>query len=89
MKRIARHDKNIFVSVIGRLMLFGGTVSIYQADLDSNYIRKWASTGDYSGGFGFMPFHGLNPNEFGGFFRSDVKVLAKTAFEDFASYRGN
>ncbi|MEM0154913.1 MAG: hypothetical protein QW814_03725, partial [Methanothrix sp.] len=89
LKRITKKNRNIFVSVMGRLMLFGGTVSIFQTDLDAtNYINKWASTGDYFGGYGFLPFHGFKPDELEVLFGSNVKILAKTALEGFASYRG-
>lgn len=87
--RIAKPGAPIFVSVMGRFTIFGGTVGRFQTDLDSRYIDKWAETGDYFGGYGFLPFHGFRPDELQGLFGSRVKILAKTALEGFASYRGD
>lgn len=69
--------------------IIGGTVGRFQTDLDSRYIDKWAETGDYFGGYGFLPFHGFRPDELEGLFGRRVKILAKTALEGFASYRGD
>lgn len=87
--RIAKPGAPIFVSVMGRFTIFGGTVGLFQTDLDSKYIEKWAETGDYFGGYGFLPFHGFRPNELEGLFGNKVELLAKTALEGFASYRGD
>ena len=87
--RIAKPGAPIFVSVMGRFTIFGGTVSTFQTDLDSRYIDKWAETGDYFGGYGFLPFHGFRPYELEGLFGNKVKLLARTALEGFASYRGS
>jgi SAM-dependent methyltransferase len=84
--RIAKPGAPIFASVMGRFTIFGGTVGMFQADLDSKYIEKWAETGDYFGGYGFLPFHGFRPDELEGLFGNKVELLAKTALEGFASY---
>ena len=87
--RIAKPMAPIFVSAMGRFTIFGGTVSTFQTDLDSRYIDKWAETGDYFGGYGFFPFHGFRPYELEGLFGNKVNLLARTALEGFASYRGS
>lgn len=85
--RIAKAGAPIFVSVMGRFDIFSGIVSTFQADLDSRYIDRWAETGNYFGGYGFLPFHGFRPNELEKLFGNRAKLLAKTALEGFASYR--
>ncbi|EQD37171.1 Methyltransferase type 11 domain protein [mine drainage metagenome] len=86
--RITKSGGMIFASVMGRLTLFNGTVRAFNSDLDSDYIMNWAKSGDYGGGYGFLPFHGFRPDELEGLFGSSVKILAKTALEGFASYSG-
>ena len=80
--RIAKPGAPIFVSVMGRFTIFGGTVSTFQTDLDSKYIDKWAETGDYFGGYGFLPFHGFRPYELEGLFGNKVKLLGRAALAD-------
>ena len=87
--RIAKPGAPIFVSVMGRFDIFSGTVSFFQTDLDSRYIDRWAETGDYFGGYGFLPFHGFRPDELEKLFGKRAKLLAKTALEGFTSYRGD
>ena len=40
-------------------------------------------------GYGFLPFHGFRPYELEGLLGNKVNLLAKTALEGFASYRGS
>ena len=87
--RIAKPGARLFVSAMGRLSLFNGTTSLFQRDLDSKYIDSWYKTGDYFGGWGFLPFHGFRPNELQGLFGSRINLLAKTALEGFVSYNGD
>ncbi len=87
--RIAKPGATLFVSAMGRLSLFNGTARQFQKDLDSRFIDGWAKTGDYFGGWGFMPFHGFRPDELQGLFGKRIRLLAKTALEGFASYSGD
>lgn len=87
--RIAKPRARIFVSAMGRYTIFNGTVRIFQRDLDSRYIDNWAKTGDYGGGWGFVPFHGFRPDELQGLFGKRIRLLAKTALEGFSSYSGD
>lgn len=86
MLRVAKPGAMIFVSVMGRLSVFGGTVRSFQRDLDSTFINKWADTGDYPGGYGFTPFHGFKPYELERLFGDRLRLKAKTALEGYTAY---
>lgn len=85
--RIAKPKAKIFVSVMGRLPLYAGTVKLFHSDLEADFIEEWAKTGDYYGGYGFLPFHGFRPDELQKFFHSsNSRIIAKVGLEGFASY---
>ncbi len=84
--RIAKPNARIFASVMGRLSLFSGVIRDFSSDLDTEFIMKWAKTGNYFGGFGFLPYHGFKPDELQKLFGRDTKLLSKAALEGFASY---
>lgn len=86
--RISKLGAPIFISIMGRLSVFNGTVRMFNEDLDSDYIMKWAETGDYFGGYGFLPYHGFKLNEVEELFGSSISLLAKVGLEGFASYSG-
>ncbi len=84
--RVAKRKAKIFISVMGRLDSFGGTVRDYQRDLDSSFIDKWVDTGDYPGGYGFTPFHGFRPDELEKLFGRRIHLAAKTALEGYTAF---
>ena len=45
--RIAKSVAPIFVSVMGRFTGFGGTVGLFQNDLDGKHIEDWAEAGTF------------------------------------------
>ncbi|MFH1073113.1 MAG: class I SAM-dependent methyltransferase [Nanoarchaeota archaeon] len=81
--RVAKKNAPIFVSVIGRLnVCINSTNQLYPEMLKApDVYRKFTTTGDYFGGWGFTASHFYSPEELRAEFEHKAKILEMVGLE--------
>jgi len=81
--RVAKQGAPIFVSVIGRLAVCMNTVVYVWPEIKTapDVYRKYTTTGDYFGGYGFTATHIYTPEELKREFRGNTKILKMVGLE--------
>lgn len=81
--RVAKQGAPIFVSVIGRLAVcINALAYLWPEMLEApDVFRKYTSTGDYFGGWGFAPAHFYTPEELKNEFKHKAKILQMVGLE--------
>ncbi len=85
--RVAEKNTPIFVSVIGRLAVLMRGLTNFPADIEIDELYlKMSETGDYFGGYGWVPCHFYLPEELEGSFKKrNVEVLELVGLEGLAT----
>lgn len=81
--RVAKRNAPIFVSVIGRLAILMNTVVYLWPELKKapDVWRRYVTTGDYFGGYGFTACHFYIPEELKAEFEGRARVIAMVGLE--------
>jgi SAM-dependent methyltransferase len=86
LKRVARKDSHIFVSVIGRFAVLVTELVRLPKEIELEIFPRIRDTGDYFGGYGFAPCHFYMPEELRESFKKKrIKVLEMVGLEGLAS----
>ncbi len=81
--RVAKDEAPIFASVIGRLAVCINSINYLWPEMleAPDVFRKYTTTGDYLGGWGFAPAHFYSPKELKEEFERKAKVLEMVGLE--------
>jgi len=86
MKRVAKKDSNILVSVIGRFAVLVTELVRLPKEIELDIFPRIRDTGDYFGGYGFAPCHFYTPEELKkSFEKKRIRVLEMVGLEGLAS----
>jgi SAM-dependent methyltransferase len=86
LKRVAKKDSPILVSVIGRLAVLVNELVHFPKEIELEIFPRIRDTGDYYGGYGFAPCHFYLPEELRrSFERRRIRVLEMVGLEGLAS----
>jgi SAM-dependent methyltransferase len=86
LKRVAKKDFHILVSVIGRLAVLVTELVRLPQEIELEIFPRIRDTGDYFGGYGFAPCHFYTPEELKESFRKKrIKALEMVGLEGLAS----
>jgi len=63
LKRVAKRDSHILISVIGRFAVLVTELVHLPKEIELEIFPRIRDTGDYFGGYGFAPCHFYTPEE--------------------------
>jgi SAM-dependent methyltransferase len=86
LKRVAKKDSPIFISVIGRYAVLVVELIRGPKEIELEIFPIVRDTGDYLGGYGFAPYHFYTPEELKETLeKKEIKILEMVGLEGLAS----
>jgi len=81
--RVARPDAPVFASVIGRLAMCMNSIVYLWPEMKDNLglYRRYTTTGQYLGGYGFAPCHFYAPEELREEFEGSAEIIEMVGLE--------